>query len=106
MNINLNPHFKRYHEKNKKGQDIVKKTFGNIIDRMDANAQSTYFITIKDDKEKFLNPPKVRLINLVKNELERTSKTIVDNISKKLFEATKINQWKNALAAIKWFNSL
>lgn len=73
---------------------------------MDANAQSTYFITNKDHKENFLNPPKVRLINLVKYELGRTSKTIVDNINKKLFEATKINQWKNAVAAIKWFNSL
>lgn len=73
---------------------------------MDANAQSTYFITIKDHKENFLNPPKVRLINLVKYELGRTSKTIVDNINKKLFEATKINQWKNAVAAIKWFNLL
>ena len=24
----------------------------------------------------------------------------------KLFEAAKINQWKNAVSAIKWFNSL
>ena len=34
------------------------------------------------------------------------SKTILDNINMKLFQATKINQWKNRVSAIKWFNSL
>ena len=50
--------------------------------------------------------PKVRLINPAENELERLGKTIVDNINKKLFEATKINQWKSTVTAIKCFNSL
>ena len=91
---------------NKKGKEIVKKSFDNIIDRMDINAESNCFITIKDHKENFLNHPKVRLINPAKNELGRISKTILDNINMKLFQATKINQWKNTVSAIKWFNSL
>ena len=73
---------------------------------MDINAESICYITIKDHKENLLNHPKVRLINPAKNELERISKTILDNINMKLFQATKINQWKNTVSAIKWLNSL
>ena len=91
---------------NEKGKEIVKKSFDNIIDRMDINAESNCFITIKDHKENFLNHPKVRLINPAKNELGRISKKILDNINMKLFQATKIKQWKNTVSAIKWFNSL
>ena len=32
---------------NEKGKEIVKKLFDNIIDRMDVNAESDCFITIK-----------------------------------------------------------
>ena len=91
---------------NEKGKEIVKNSFDNIIDRMDVNAESNCFITIKDHKENFLNHPKVRLINPAKNELGRISKTILDNINIKLFETTKINQWKNTVSAIKWFSLL
>ena len=91
---------------NEKGKEIVNKSFDNIINRMDINPESNCFITIKDHKENFLNNPKVRLINPAKNELGRISKTILDNINMKLFQATKINQWKNTVSAIKWFNSL
>ena len=64
---------------------------------MDINAESNCYITIKDHKENFLNHPKVRLIN---PSQEWTWK------NNKLFQATKINQWKNTVSAIKWFNSL
>ena len=91
---------------NEKGKEIVIKSFDNIIDRMDVNAQSNCFIIIKDHKENFLNHPRLRLINPANNELTRISKTIFDNINMKLFETTKINHWKNTVRAIKWFNSL
>ena len=90
---------------NEKGKEIVKKLFDNIIDRMDVNAESNCFITIKDHKENFLNHPKVRLINLA-NELGRIRKAILDNIDMKLFQATKIKQWKNTVSATRRFNSL
>ena len=73
---------------------------------MDVNAGSNCFIIIKHHKENFLNHPKVRLINPAKNKLGGISKTIVDNINKKIFEVTKINQQKNMVRAIKWLNSL
>ena len=91
---------------NEKGKEIVEKPCDNIIDRIDVNADSNCFITIKDYKENFLNHPKVRLINPAKTELGRISKTILDNINMKLFETTKINQWKSTVSAVKWFNSL
>ena len=81
---------------NEKGKEIVKKSFDNIIDRVDVNAESNCFITIKYHKENFLNHPKVRLINPAKNELGRISKTILE----------KTNQCKNTVSAIKWINSL
>ena len=86
---------------NEKGKEIVIKSFNNIVDRMDINAESNCFLTIKDHKDNFLNHPKVRLINPAKKELERMSKTILDNINMNLFQATKINQWKNMVSAIK-----
>ena len=91
---------------NKKGKDIVKKLFNNVIYRMDVNAESNCFITNKDHKENFLNQLKAQLSNPAKNELGKRSKTILDNTSRKLFEATKINQWKNTVSVFKWFNSL
>ena len=38
---------------NKKGKEIVKKSFNNIIDRMDINAEFNCYIAIKDQKENF-----------------------------------------------------
>ena len=52
----------------------------------------------------FLNHPKVYLINPAKNELGRKSKATLDNINMKLFQTTKIKQWKNTVSATNWFN--
>ena len=52
-----------------------------ISDRMDINSKNTCFITLKDHKKNFLNNSTVRLINSAKNELGRSSKAILDNIS-------------------------
>ena len=69
---------------------------------MDVNNEFACFITIKNQKENFLNHPKVRLINPAAiNKLEKMSETIFDNRNKTLFEATKINQLKNTVSAIK-----
>ena len=58
---------------NEKGKEIIKKSFGNIISRMDVNAEIICFIEIKDHKEKFFKLP-VRLINPAKNEIGRIKK--------------------------------
>ena len=53
---------------------------------------SNSFITINDHQENVLNHLKVRLIKPAENELGKISKTILDNINMKLFQAAKINQ--------------
>ena len=77
-----------------------------ILDRMDINSKNTYFITLKDHKENFLNNPTVRLINPAKNELGRISKAILDNINKRLCTRLNINQWKNTASVIEWFKRI
>ena len=80
---------------NEQGKEIIKNSFNNIIDKMDIKCWVELFYN-KEHTENFLNHPKVCLINPTKNELGRISKTIFDNINMKLFQATKINQWKNS----------
>ena len=65
-----------------KRKKIVKKSFDDIIDKKDVNAESNCFITIKDYKGNLLIHPKVLLINPAKTKLGRISKTILDNINK------------------------
>ena len=55
-----------------------------ILDRMDIITKNTYFITLKDHKENFLNNPTVRLMHPAKNELGGISKAILHNINKRL----------------------
>ena len=62
---------------------------------MDVNNESNCFTTNKNHKEKFLNHPKLRLINPANNQLGRISKAILYNINMKLFEATLIRQLEN-----------
>ena len=46
--------------------------------RMFINCRNNCFITLKDQKANFLNNPKTRLLNPVKNELGRISKAVID----------------------------
>ena len=89
---------------NEKVKEIVQKLFDNIVDWAVINAESTCFITTEVRRENFLKHSKVCLISPGKNELGRRSKIILDNIYKKLFEVAKIDQWKNTVSTIKWFN--
>ena len=69
----------------------------NIMQNINRAGQNAvhYFITLKDQKENFLNNPKTRLLYPAKNELGRISKAILDKINLNLRNATKVNQWKN-----------
>ena len=56
----------------------------DILNRMLKNGKNECFITLKDHKPNFKNNPKVRLINRVKNEIDRIRKNILDKIKHKL----------------------
>ena len=89
-----------------KGKQIVKNVEKGILDRMDIKSKNTCFITIQDHKENFLNNPTVRLINSAKNELGSSSKSILDNIIKRLCTSLYINQSKNTAKVIEWFERI
>ena len=67
------------------------------------NGKNECFITLKDHKPNFKNNPKVRLINLEKNEIGRISKNILDKINHQLRDSLRINQWKDTSEVIEWF---
>ena len=65
-----------------------------------------YFITLKDHKENFTNHPTTRLINPSKNEIGGISKHILDQINSKLVSKLSVNEWKNTISVIKWFENI
>ena len=64
------------------------------------------FVTLKDHKENFLNPPTTRLLNSAKNEIGKISKDILQNINKTLSEEIKLNERRNTEKVINWFKSI
>ena len=89
---------------NNAGKKFAKQA--NVADKMEINARSQCFITLKDHKENFQNNPKTRLINPAKNEIGRISKVILDNINKDLLAKLQVNQWKSTSSAIDWFKKI
>ena len=63
-------------------------------------------MTLKDHKANFLNHPTTRLINPAKNEIRGISKQILHQISSKLYEILKMNEWKNTASVIDWFKKI
>ena len=74
----------------------------NILDKAEVNGAANCFVTLKDHKDNFFNHPTTRLINPAKNEIERISKQILDQINSKLCEILKVNEWKNTASVINW----
>ena len=86
---------------NTDGKKLMKDK--DILNRMLTNGKNECFITLKDHKPNFKNNPKVRLINLEKNEIGRISKNILDKINHQLRDSLRINQWKDTSGVIEWF---
>ena len=87
-----------------KAKTITEKL--RIDDRVETTATREAFITLKDHKDNFENKPTCRLINPSKQEIGKISKQILDNLNKKLLNATKVNQWKNTSSVLQWFKNL
>ena len=87
-------------------EDIKFTKQANILDKIEINGTGNSFITLKDHKENFTNHPTTRLINPSKNEIGRISKHILDQINSKLVSKLSINEWKNTISVIKWFENI
>ena len=79
---------------NKNKEETKHAREANIINRISIVGTGNSFITSKDHKENFLNPP-TRLLNLAKNEINRINKHILQIINTILSEKIKANEWKN-----------
>ena len=89
---------------NKEGIKFAKQA--NILDKIEINGTGNSFITLKDYKENFTNHPSTRLINRSKNETGRASKHILDQINSQLVSKLSVNEWKNNISVIKWFENI
>ena len=78
----------------------------DIDDRLFRTSKQDCFITLKDHKENFRENPQVRTLNPAKPEIGRISKRILDEKIEIIRAKSKLNQWKNTHAAIKWFKNL
>ena len=76
-----------------------------LDDRIECFAKRQAFITLKDNKDNFRSSLPCRLLNPVKSELGKISKTVLENISSKFRGITELNQWKNSMAVIEWFKN-
>ena len=72
----------------------------------DANGRTNCFVTLKDHQEIFINHTTTRLINPAKNKIGRISKQILDQITSKLCEILKVNEWKSTGSVIYWFKKI
>ena len=77
-----------------------------IDDRVQQFHKAEVFITVKEDKDSFINFPTFRLSNPSKSDIDKISKSILDKINNMLVEKTKVNQWENSANTIKWFKSI
>ena len=77
-----------------------------MLQRMEINAKSNCFITLKDHKENFQNNLSVQLMNSAKNERGRLGKFIIQVVNKELRHKLNLNKWKNTEDIINWFKSI
>ena len=89
---------------NKEGIKYAKRA--NIFDRIEINGTSNCFINLKDHKRNFVNHPTTKLINPAKNEIERSSKSILDKINICLCKKLKLNKWKSTTYVVNCFEKI
>eukprot|EP00794_Sanderia_malayensis_P012450 gene12450-biopygen9924 len=109
LNSNITATYKKanentIHDINNEARNIASDL--NIHDRAERMAERQAFITLKDHKDNFENNPKCRLINPAKSEIGRISKQILERVNSTIRNTTALNQWKNSLSVIDWFNKI
>ena len=85
-------------------KDIVKSI--SLDNRIECQAKTLAFITLKDHKENFRTSHPCRLISPCKNELEKVSKKMLEKANCALIHSLQVNQWRNTDSVITWFSSI
>ena len=73
--------------------------------RVESFSKRNAFITLKDHEENFQNYSKCRLINPAKSEIGKISKQHLDSINTEIPKKSGLNQWKNTVSTLSWFNN-
>ena len=89
---------------NKEGNKLAKQT--DMSDKIKMNGTGNSFVTLKDNKEDFMNHLTIRLINPSNNEIGRISKHILDQINAELVSKLSVNEWKNTISVSKSFRNI
>ena len=77
-----------------------------LDDRIESLTHTPGFITLKDHKKKFRVSDPCRLINLLKSELGKVRKVVLENVNKNLVKSLKVNQWRNTDSVINLSNAI
>ena len=88
----------------KEGNKLAKQT--DMSDKIKMNGTGNSFVTLKDNKEDFMNHLTIRLINPSNNEIGRISKHILDQINTELVSKLSVNEWKNTISVSKSFRNI
>ena len=89
---------------NKEGNKLAKQT--DMSDKIKMNGTGNSFVTLKDNKEDFMNHLTIRLINPSNNEIGRISKHILDQINTELVSKLSVNERKNTISVSKSFRNI
>ena len=89
---------------NKEGIKLAKQT--DMSDKIKMNGTGNSIVTLKGNKENFINHRTIRLINPSKNEIGRKSKHILDQISTELISKLSVNELKNTISVSKLFENI
>ena len=101
--------YKKAHEKDLEDTTKVDKQIASKLeleDRIYRTTKKHAYITLKDHKPSFQNNPTCRLINPMKPEIGKISKQKLAKIVNIVKTKTKLEQWKNTQAVIKWFQQV
>ena len=78
----------------------------SLENRVEKVYENEAYITLKDHKKGFPNKISCRLISPSKSDIGRISKQLLDKWNLKVISDTKVNQWKNSIPVIEWFNNI
>ena len=64
------------------------------------------YITIKYHKSEFPNKIPCRLINPTRSSFGKISEVILGRVNEIIISSVTMNQWKNILVVLKWYNKI
>ena len=109
LNDNITMEYKKANEDLVRDINVKSATFATKIElenRMEAYTNIQCMVTYKDHKENAITRPTFRLINPAKTDLDRVSKSILDEKIIIVRSETKLNQWKSTQSVLSWFKNL